>query len=415
MTDFAAECLAAQTVREVIFNGRNLRRAFESIDGMDSRAKRLAFNTLRFHNRLDAMASLILYKELPHDEIIRALLAVAVGQLLESPERAGAVVNRAVDAAGFLNPPLRKLANATLRTFLRSKDEIIAEIDSQTHLQFAHPKWWTNKIRAQHPQNWQEQLSRANFHPPLTLRINRRRTTAEECIARFQRAEMDAEIIGDDAVILQPPTAANNIPGFLQGWVTVQDFAAQRAAKILAPQNGMRILDACAAPGGKASHLLEIADIKLTAIDSDESRIALVSQTLKRLGLTANLICGDAKNPSSWWNGIAFDLILCDAPCSASGVARRHPDIKWLRRESDIAVFAESQRAMLDSLWPLLKKNGRMLYATCSIFDEENQQAADSFLNSHADAAAVKLESLKDGATPPPLEDGFFYALFKKN
>jgi 16S rRNA (cytosine967-C5)-methyltransferase len=229
--------------------------------------------------------------------------------------------------------------------------------------------------------------------------------------------EIVACLVEPDALILERPVAVERLPKFAEGWVSVQDAGAQLAAKLLDVHDGMRVLDACAAPGGKSAHLLEAANIELTALDKDEQRLDRVRENLQRLHLNAQIVCGDAATPKEWWNGIAFQRILADVPCSASGVVRRHPDIKWLRREEDIQSFAVQQAQILESLWLLLARDGKLLYATCSVFARENQQVIAAFLSRHNEATRIGLSAtgMTDGQLLPNEEhDGFFYALLHK-
>ena len=244
----------------------------------------------------------------------------------------------------------------------------------------------------------------------MTLRVNRRLETAADYLARLQDAGMSGAVVGASGVRLDRAVPVDALPGFADGQVSVQDAGAQRAAELLAPADGMHVLDACAAPGGKTAHLLEIADLDLLALDVDARRAARITDNLQRLRLTATVKIGDAANPSNWWDGHLFDAILADVPCSASGVVRRHPDIKWLRRESDVRQFARTQAAILDALWPLLKPGGRVLYATCSVFVEENQGQIDAFLARHSDGQRLSEEQW----LPGPDNDGFYYAVLVK-
>jgi 16S rRNA (cytosine967-C5)-methyltransferase len=252
----------------------------------------------------------------------------------------------------------------------------------------------------------------------MTLRVNAHYTNASEYQKILASQEIAARIVEPDALILERPLAVERLPNFIEGWVSVQDAGAQYAARLLDVHSGMRVLDACAAPGGKAAHLLEFSDIELVALDKDEERLRRVRENLQRLQLKGQVVCGDAAIPKKWWDGKKFQRILADVPCSASGVVRRHPDIKWLRRLNDIESFAVQQAQILESLWSLLAGDGKLLYATCSIFRRENQQVIASFLAQHDDAQEIKLSAkgMTDGQLLPNDEhDGFFYALLHKN
>jgi 16S rRNA (cytosine967-C5)-methyltransferase len=260
------------------------------------------------------------------------------------------------------------------------------------------------------------------MHPPLTLRVNVRATTVESCLARLQSAGLSALHLGGTALILDRPVPVGEIPGFAEGELSVQDAAAQYAARLIDMEPGERVLDACAAPGGKTAHMLETADVEVVALDSDDARLDRVRSNLERLRLTAKVVCGDAAEPAAWWDGRAYSRILADVPCSASGVVRRHPDIKWLRRPEDIAGFARRQAEILEGLWHVLAADGKLLYATCSVFEEENNAQIERFLHRHRDAQRLMLpephtnaQQLAGQILPDERHDGFFYALLQKN
>jgi len=264
-------------------------------------------------------------------------------------------------------------------------------------------------------------LACANGHPPLTVRVNARATSVDAYLQRVEAEGMRAHALGGSAVRFERPVPVERIPGFSAGAVSVQDAAAQHAAPFLDARDGTRVLDACAAPGGKTAHILERADVELVALDEDAQRLERVSDNLGRLHLEAGLVCADATRPDQWWDGKPYERILADVPCSASGVVRRHPDIKWLRRPEDIAAFAARQRDILEALWQVLATGGKLLYATCSVFHEENQAQIERFLEHRADAQRLTLPGLHTNAQqlagqilPDENHDGFFYALLQK-
>jgi len=382
----------------------------------------LAYGTLRLLGRFDALLDALLDKPLK-DARLRPLLLVALYQLEGTRAAPHAVVDHAVRACKVLGlTSARGLANAVLRNFLRQRPSLDASIQKSETARYSHPQWWIDKLRAQYPAHYAAALEADNSRPPLALRVNRRRSSVAEYLQRLAREGIASEASGEAAVLLHKPMPAGRIPGFAEGLVSVQDAAAQRAAPLLDSADGMRVLDACAAPGGKAGHVLELADVALTALDRDESRLARVRSNLQRLGLVADVICGDACEPASWWDGKPFDRILADVPCSASGVARRHPDIKWLRRETDLAHFAREQGRMLDALWQALASGGKLLYATCSVFHEENSDQVARFLERHRDATRQALPAVNDDEQlpagqllPDGRHDGFFYALLQKS
>lgn len=382
----------------------------------------LCFGTLRFLGHLDAVLEALLVKPL-RDARLASLLRVALYQLEFTKAAQHAIVDQAVRACERLGPASAKgLVNAVLRNFLRRRPQLIAQARHSDVGRFSYPQWWVDKVRRQYPQQYIAMLDAGNLRPPLTLRVNRRRTTMAGYLAQLEAGGVAARAIGEAAVLLDQPRPVAEIPGFAEGLVSVQDAAAQCAAPLLDLRPGLAVLDACAAPGGKTAHMLELADIDLTALDSDGARLDRVRANLTRLKLTAHVVCGDACDPGSWWGGRTFDRILADVPCSASGVVRRHPDIKWLRRAADIAQFARTQARMLEALWQLLASGGKLLYATCSVFHEENQLQVDQFLERHRAARRLILPGVETNPQQPagqilPDErhDGFFYALVQKN
>ena len=381
----------------------------------------LSYGTLRFGFQLDCILAELLNKPM-QDADLRWLLLIALYQLEHTRAAPYAIVDHAVRSAAALgHAHAGGLVNAVLRNFLRKREEVLAKAKHSDVGRFAFPQWWIARLCTQYPQHYAAMLEACNTHPPLTLRVNCRRSTVADYLAELARHDIAAAQTGEWAVRIQHPVAVERLPGFSAGVVSVQDAAAQFAAPLLDAQNGMRVLDACAAPGGKTTHLLERAELDLVAVDSDASRLARVQQNLDRLQLTATLVAADVQALGSWWDGRPFERILADVPCTASGVVRRHPDIKWLRRAVDIARFATQQRAMLEALWQVLASGGKLLYATCSVFDEENTRQIDDFLARHADARrlplseAVSTNGIPEGQLLPDNEhDGFFYALLQK-
>ena len=374
----------------------------------------IVYGSLRQLGRLDAWLAALLERPLT-DPQLGWLLRVALYQLAYTRAPAHAVVHNAVTAAG--QGWRRGLANAVLRNFQRRRAELDAIADAQPSARWSHPDWWITRLQAEHPHHWQGILEASLLHPPFTLRVNCRHGDVADYLRRLNEAGQPAHQTGPDAVTLERAVPVHSLPGFDAGHVSVQDAGAQWAARLLDAQPGERVLDACAAPGGKTGHILERAAVELTALDVDATRLARVQENLDRLRLAATLIEGDAARPDAWWDGRPFDRILADVPCSASGVVRRNPDIKWLRRPDDIAQFSAQQAVILESLWRLLAPGGTLLYATCSIFREENEVQVRGFLARHAqDAERCPLpEPLSDGSLLPDAEhDGFFYALLRK-
>jgi 16S rRNA (cytosine967-C5)-methyltransferase len=374
----------------------------------------IVYGSLRQLGRLDCWLAALLERPLT-DPQLGWLLRVAIYQLAYTRAPAHAVVHNAVTAAG--EGWRRGLANAVLRNFQRRRAELDKLAEDQPSARWSHPDWWIAKLQAEHPAHWQSILEAGLLHPPFTLRVNARHGDVASYLQRLSEADHPARQTGENAVTLDKAISVHSLPGFDEGQVSVQDAGAQWAARLLDAQPGERVLDACAAPGGKTGHILERADVELTALDVDAARLARVQENLDRLRLSAQLVVGDAANPDTWWDGQPFDRILADVPCSASGVVRRNPDIKWLRRPDDIAQFATQQALMLEALWRLLAPGGTLLYATCSVFNEENDGQVQAFLARHpGDAARRPLpEPLSDGSLLPDAEhDGFFYALLQK-
>ncbi len=406
---------AAGLVAGVLHDGRNLDHllAREQPDGRPA-VQDMAYSVLRELGRLTAVRDQALSRPL-RDNRVAALLLVALHLLDSGRTEPHVVVNEAVAAAGDLHAWARGLVNAVLRTVLR-ENRLDAE-PATLVARWNYPDWWIRQISVSFPQHWQGILAAGNGHPPMTLRVNRRKTTPADYLVELQNAGISATLAGGMAVRLDHPMPVDRLPGFLAGQVSVQDMAAQQAARLLDVHDGMRVLDACAAPGGKTGHLLELADVRLLALDADSTRLQRVQANLDRLGLHAQLMTGDAAAPHDWWDGVPFDRILADVPCSASGVVRRHPDIRWLRRESDIAGFASQQARILDALWECLASGGKLLYVTCSVFAEENGSQINGFLVRHANAKRLPLalDGDHDGQLlPDETGDGFYYALLEK-
>lgn len=365
---------------------------------------------------------------------VDALLLSALALALGTEYNAHTLVDQAVEAAKRRAKVASGLVNAVLRRFLREQEALLSALDNDPVAQFNHPAWWIKRLKKDWPEHWQAILMANQEQPPMTLRANLRHGSTAAYVAQLVNAGLlpaptatwpDAP---DQAQPIALPSGVpvQRLPGFAEGDVSVQDAAAQIAAPLLiyaggAPlASGARVLDACAAPGGKTAHLLELADLQVTALDADPERLARVQDTLKRLKLQARTVAADASQPDTWWDGQPFDAILLDAPCSASGIVRRHPDVRWLRRESDIAALAKTQDAILQALWPLLKPGGHLLYCTCSVFKMEGQDRIDAFLQRTPDAQACPAP----GHLLPVVEyldparhnrgDGFFYALLHK-
>jgi len=415
---------AAKAVNKVVHEGRNLtqvlgetlRRHSGYTPQERGALQDLCYGTLRHYSRLVCILDNLLERPM-QDDSLHALLLVALYQLQHTKAGQHVIVDQAVRAAKSTFPSAGGLVNAILRNFQRKQAALLATADRKEASRYAYQQWWIDALKAQYGERAAAILEAGNRHPPMALRVNARHTTASEYLELLASQEIAASVAGPEALILERPLAVDRLPKFAQGWVSVQDAGAQYAAKMLDVHDGMRVLDACAAPGGKAAHLLESANIELVAMDKDEQRLDRVRENLQRLQLKAQIVCGDAATAEQWWDGNTFQRILADVPCSASGVVCRHPDIKWLRRPDDIESFAIQQRQILESLWSLLAGDGKLLYATCSVFARENQQVISAFLEHHADAVRIELSApgMTDGQLLPNEEhDGFFYALLQK-
>ncbi|MBI4938515.1 MAG: 16S rRNA (cytosine(967)-C(5))-methyltransferase RsmB [Nitrosomonadales bacterium] len=425
---------ASQAVCQVL-GGRSLNQVLDnflqSAPGLTPQQRGalqdLSYGTLRFYGQLARVLEQLLHKPL-RDELLRCLLLVALYQLQYSKAAAHAIVDHAVRAARRHNVAAGGLVNAVLRNFLRDRDALLATANGTEEGRYSYPQWWIDAVNAQYGPRAEAILLAGNQHPPMTLRVNRRRCTPNDYLLLLAQQNILASLIPPDAILLAHPAPVGKLPGFFDGLVSVQDAGAQCAAPLLDVRDGMCVLDACAAPGGKSAHLLELAQIDLTALDKDARRLERVSENLHRLGLSARLQSGDAGQPGDWWDGKPFQRILADVPCSASGVVRRHPDIKWLRRAPDIEAFAQQQAHILGALWRLLERDGKLLYATCSIFARENRQVIGEFLQQHDDARLQKTENSEQKPKtsiapdfgegqllPCDQHDGFFYALLHKH
>lgn len=413
--------LAAGSVLAAVREGRSLASIPPVASELRPQVQDLVYGCLRRYRWGDLILGRLLRQPLS-DAVLHGLLLAAIYRLETRADASHAIVHQAVEAAATrAQGRYRGLTNAVLRNFLRQRDELLAAADRDPESAAGHPQWWQDALRAAYPDRWRDILAAGNAQPPMSLRVNRRRGEVEDYLRQLDAAGCPGVRVGDQAIRLAQPVPVDRLPGFADGLVSVQDAGAQHAAQLLDPKPGQRVLDACAAPGGKTTHLLELADIDLLALDVDATRCRRVEDNLRRLQLSATVRCGDAAQPARWWDGRAFDRILADVPCTASGVVRRHPDAKWLRRPEDIASFAATQARILDALWPTLAPGGRLLYATCSVFPEENGGQVAAFLARHPDARAVPTGGDDCGGDvggwqllPDQDHDGFFYALLEK-
>jgi 16S rRNA (cytosine967-C5)-methyltransferase len=421
---------AADILDRVLNGGQSLTAALD--DGLQAIAstqdrafiQALCYGVIRCYCRLDFILRQLLHKPLK-DADVRALALIGLYQLGFMRVKPHAAVSETV-AAMAKKPGAKTLLNAVLRNYLRGREQLEAQADADRTAAALHPAWLIRRIEQDWPEQAADVLAANNRHPPLTLRINVLHGSRDDYLARLAAQRVAAAPVSacDSAVALEKPLPVEQLPGFAQGDVSVQDCAAQLAASLLEAQAGQRVLDICAAPGGKTAHILETQPhIKqLLAVDVDPERLRRVAENLQRLGLRAQLLAGDAAHPETWWDGRAFQRILLDAPCSALGVIRRHPDIKLLRKPDDIAQLAALQRTILDAAWPLLAPGGLLLYATCSILKQENESQIAAFLARRRDAVEVPIHAAwgmerTHGRQILPGDadmDGFYYARLRK-
>lgn len=430
----SVRAVAARVLQQVIYGGESLTEALQQptvqqvVPQDQALLRDLCFGSLRWHERISEILAQLLSKPMKAaDKDVECLLRIGLYQLIYQRTPDHAAVNETVKAVKKLRKQwAEKLVNGVLRNFLREQVNVLAKVDQQDTARYAIPAWLLARIREAWPNDWQNVLTASNTHAPMTLRVNQQQGTTAAYLAELLAAGISAETLEavPSALVLHKAVGVEQLPRFAEGAVSVQDAAAQLAAWLLPCEAGMRVLDACAAPGGKTAHLLErTADLHLTALDSSEARLQRVHENLQRLNLTATVIAADAGDVGQWWDGKAFDRILLDAPCSATGVMRRHPDIKVLRRDTDIAALQQEQARLLPALWSTLKPDGLLLYATCSILPDENAHQIASFLAQQADAECVALSgewgrAVSVGRQILPSDagmDGFYYALLRKS
>lgn len=404
--------LQAARIDTAVFGGQSL------ADGLLSRVdpvarpavQDLVYGSLRAYGRGDFFLSRLLQKPLASDEV-RALLLVAFYRLETRPDATHTVVDQAVSAASEVaGGNFKALVNGVLRNFLRQQAALTAAFAADPVAAAMHPEWWLAQLQAAYPQDWASIAAAGNAPPPMGLRVNCRRISRDDYLLKLAAVGIAAQAVGECGLTLAKPVPVDALPGFADGLVSVQDPGAQMAATLLDPAPGSRVLDACAAPGGKTAHLLERSDLDLLALDLKPSRCRRIAEGLSRLGLTARIEAADCVKLTSWWDGRPFDAVLADVPCTASGVVRRNPDAKWLRREDDIASFAAAQARILDALWQVVRPGGRLLYVTCSVFPAENGEQIERFLNRQPQASRCHEEQL----LPTAEHDGFFYCLLEK-
>ncbi|MFZ1344833.1 16S rRNA (cytosine(967)-C(5))-methyltransferase RsmB [Thiothrix eikelboomii] len=425
--------IAARALQRVTYQGESLTEVFQhaTLQNLSVRdqawVRHVCFGAVRWHGRLGAILRELLDKPIKaSDKDIECLLRLGLYQIIYQRTPDHAAVSETVEASRALKKAWAgSLVNGVLRRFLREQAAVLAKVDQIESAQYSFPTWLADQIKHAWPQDWQAIMQASNEHPPLSLRVNGLLVTREQYLERLKQQQIQAEPIASTefGIHLPEALAVTELPDFAQGSVSVQDAAAQQAAVLLAPQATMRVLDACAAPGGKTCHLLErYPQIELVALDNSAKRIKQVYENLTRLNLAATVKVADAVDLAAWWDGQTFERILLDAPCSATGVIRRHPDIKLLRKKTDIATLRQQQAALLQALWQVLKQGGLLLYATCSILPEENNLQIEQFLKTQPDARVKAIKAtwgreLSVGRQILPGEqgmDGFYYALLEK-
>jgi len=421
---------AARILSQVIRDGRSLSRALEDVPPAlgDERAliQEMCYGVLREYHSLSIMVASLLKKPLKEkDADVQALLLLGLYQLLRMRVPDHAAVSETVAATATLKKVwARGMVNGVLRNFQRQQEKLSAQAIVTEEGCWSHPQWLINALRVAWPADWQAVLAANNQRPPMCLRINTAKISADDYLRLLEKNKIAASCseFTASAVRLGRPQDVTALPGFADGWLSVQDEAAQQAAFLMALEPGQRVLDVCAAPGGKTAHMLELAEVEMVAVDVDSARLQRVAENLQRLGKTARCIVGDASTPKKWWDGQPFDRILLDAPCSATGVIRRHPDIKLLRRESDIEKLVTLQAQILDAIWPLLKPGGMLVYATCSVLPDENARQITAFVGRQPDAQCrainvpwgVSDEEGRQVLTGNNGMDGFYYACLEK-
>ena len=424
--------LAVQALLAVLKEGQTLTQATERVaaecpDGRDAAlVKELCYGVLRFQPRLDAWLAKLLERPLKSSDLdVKCVLLLGLYQLAYMRVPAHAAVQQTVETCRALDKAWAAgLVNAVLRRFQREQAEVEAAVADAPEARYAFPKWFIEELQKDWPERWQAMLDAGNERPPFTLRVNRRAQNREDYLAKLAAAGLEARpcTYSPDGVVLTSAVDVKALPGFAEGAVSVQDEGAQLAEALLDARDGMRVLDACAAPGGKTCHLLERHELALTAVEQDVKRAQRIRENLARLKLDAVLKVADASDVQTWWGGERYQRILLDAPCSASGVVRRHPDVKSRRTPGEVSAAAGLQARLLAALWPLLAPGGKLLYVTCSVFQRENAAQIAAFLAGHPDAAALPLDAAWGVASGPGRQvlmgeggmDGFYYACLEK-
>ena len=422
-----SQWIAAMIVEQVLF-GRNLDKSFDLIlkkytnseIANPSQIKDMVYGAIRDLGTTNYYINKLVKNKI-ENRCLEALLHIVLFQITHERSNVFTLVNEAVDAAKKIDHKKSAFINAVLRNFLRNKDNLQQELKEDKSAVYSYPNWWIEKVKNQYPKNWRDILLIGNQRPPLTLRINLKKIDVNKYSTILDEHGIDHTLVGGECLIINKPLGVDKIPGFLEGKVSIQDFGAQLAAHLIDLKKDHKVLDACSAPGGKACHMLELNSIELLAIESDKQRTIKIQENIDREGLKATILNDKLCSQNEWWNKEFFDRILLDVPCSASGIVRRHVDIKWLRRINDFKSFGDNQLSLLRSAWPLLKENGKLLYVTCSIFEEENRDVIEKFKQGWDNVSELNISfpsnivHIKNQILPSDNHDVLFYALLQKN
>ena len=420
-----SQLIAAKIVEQVLL-GKNLDKSFQLVLTKHNneeenlpQIKDMTYGAIRDLGKSNFYINKLVKNKI-ENLCIESLLHIVLFQINHARSNDFTLVNQAVDAAKKIDHKKSSFINAVLRNFLRNKDNLQKQLNENESATYSYPKWWIEKVKKQYPKNWREILNIGNQRPPLALRINLKKLGMKNYSNTLDKQGIDHSLVSDECLIIKKPLDVKKIPGFLDGKVSVQDMGAQLAAHIIDLEKNQKVLDACSAPGGKACHMLELKEIQLTAVESDEQRILKINDNIKRQGFKAMVLNKKINKHNEWWDKQYFDRILLDVPCSASGIVRRHVDIKWLRRINDFQNFAADQLLLLKSSWPMLKEGGKLLYVTCSIFEEENREVIEKFKQNVDDISEIDIKfpsnitHIKNQVLPSDNHDGLFYALLQK-
>jgi len=420
--------IASAKITLDVMEGKNLDKSFEKYfkensvfidDNKIRQIKAICYDSLRHFKTLDFFLQNLVPRKI-QNKLIQQLLIIAMNQLTYGNKKNYALVDEVVNLAKKIDPKQSGFTNAVLRNFLRKKEDLIIKAQQTLESKYNFPLWWIKKLQNSYPNDWESIIHCQNMHPPMTLRINQTKISLKKYKDYLTDNDIDFCELSPTTIVLNTPKSIDEIIGFNKGWVTIQDFGAQLVKDMMDIKDGQNVLDACSAPGGKTGHILECFDVNLVALEIDSKRAERVHENLTRLGLTAKVVNASLSKINNWWDKKKFDRVLLDVPCSGSGVVRRNIDIKWLRRERDFEKFRYEQVDMLENVWPLLKKKGKLLYVTCSIFEEENAKVIEQFMKKNKDANVLKIKfpintkRFGNQLIPSKNHDGFYYELLEK-